>query len=127
STGTRKRLLGRPGRRRRRPERRPWRHLRPCRRRRPRRLPPPGRFRRQRRPRTPPPRPVRALTKGTPAMPSIQESAVAPSTGQDLTRLNAALAFLQQKLSAPDYQTAVNLLWAAIDPVRAAAQNAGRV
>ena len=49
-------------------------------------------------------------------MPSLQQSAVQPSTGMDLTRLNHYLAWLATKLSADDYATATNLLWRAVIP-----------
>jgi hypothetical protein len=49
-------------------------------------------------------------------MPSLQESAVQPSPGMDLSRLNLFLAWLATKLSADDYALATQLLWAAVDP-----------
>lgn len=53
-------------------------------------------------------------------MPSVQESLCAPTTGADLTHVQAFLDFLAQHLAAEDYTTATNLLWAACDPVAAA-------
>jgi hypothetical protein len=52
-------------------------------------------------------------------MPTLQQAMVAPNTGADLTRLQAFLDYLAGKLAAPDYTTATNLLWAAVDPVAA--------
>ncbi len=56
-------------------------------------------------------------------MASLLESATSPSTGMDLTRLQTFLDFLAGRLSADDYATASNLLWAAVDPVYAARLN----
>jgi hypothetical protein len=56
-------------------------------------------------------------------MPSLLESLTEPNTGADLTRAQAFLTFLSERLSADDYQTGVAKLWAAISPVEAARQH----
>jgi hypothetical protein len=53
-------------------------------------------------------------------MPSLLESAVQPNDGLHLGRLTTFLDYIATKLSADDYATATNLLWAAVDPVYAA-------
>jgi hypothetical protein len=58
-------------------------------------------------------------------MPSLQQSMCAPSVGADLTRLNEFLDFLSGKLAASDYAEAVDLLWAATDPVAGARRARG--
>jgi hypothetical protein len=59
-------------------------------------------------------------------IPSLQQSAVQPSAGMDLTRLNNYLTWLATKLSAPDFAIATAKLWSAVDPVYAASP-AGQV
>jgi hypothetical protein len=56
-------------------------------------------------------------------MPSLREAATAPSVGMDLTRLEALLTFLAERLAAEDYAEAEALLYAAVDPVYAARRN----
>jgi hypothetical protein len=56
-------------------------------------------------------------------MSSIQESMCVPNTGADLTRVNAFLDYIATKLSADDYKTATDLLWASVDPVYGARLN----
>jgi len=57
-------------------------------------------------------------------MPNIQQALSGPTPGADLTRTQAFLDFLAQHLPAADYEEAVALLWAAVDPVYAARRNA---
>lgn len=53
---------------------------------------------------------------------SLLESLCRESTGADLARSQAFLDFLADHLAAPDYATAVAMLWAAVDPVESARQ-----
>lgn len=50
---------------------------------------------------------------------TLRSDAAEPSTGMQIDRLNDFLAFLAQRLSAPDYQEAESLLHAAINPTHA--------
>jgi hypothetical protein len=53
-------------------------------------------------------------------MPSLRESAAAPSPEANLAQLEECLAFVKTRLSAPDYAEFESLLWAVFDPIRAA-------
>lgn len=51
---------------------------------------------------------------------SLRAAACRENQGMNLARLEAFLAFLAQRLSAPDYAEAEHLLHAAVCPVHAA-------